>query len=168
LISIRNETGPDVAAVASVNRAAFGRPEEAALVDAIRGAPGAVSLVAVDGNTVVGHILFTPVTIEQMDAGMRAAGLAPMAVAPERQRQGIGSRLVVSGLDACRAAGYDLVVVLGHPEFYPKFGFVTAASAGLRCEYDVPSEAFMVAELRRGSLARAGGLVQYLPEFSEV
>jgi putative acetyltransferase len=151
-----------------VNRAAFGRPEESALVDAIRGAQGAVSLVAVDGNAVVGHILFTPVTIEQTDAGMRAAGLAPMAVVPERQRQAIGSQLVVAGLEACRDAGYDLVVVLGHHEFYERFGFKTAATFGLRLEFEVPVEAFMAAELKEGALKRAKGLVRYLPEFSGV
>jgi putative acetyltransferase len=90
-----------------------------------------------------------------------------MAVLPEYQRRGIGSQLVKAGLDACRAAGYDIIVVLGHPTYYPRFGFVVASTRGLTCEYPVPAEAFMVVELRAGTLGRAHGLVRYRPEFAE-
>jgi putative acetyltransferase len=91
-----------------------------------------------------------------------------MAVLPECQRQGIGSLLVRAGLEACRSAGHDAVVVLGHPEFYPRFGFVAADTKGLRCEYEVPREAFMVLELRPAALAETRGVVRYRPEFAGV
>ena len=166
-MTIRPEQPPDIDHVRVVNQRAFGRPDEAAIVDAVRDSPGAISLVAIDGDRVVGHILFTPVVIDGPDATIPAAGLAPMAVLPEYQRRGIGSQLVQAGLDACRAAGYDIVVVLGHPKYYPRFGFVVASTRGLTCEYPVPAEAFMVVELRAGTLSRAHGLVRYRPEFAE-
>jgi putative acetyltransferase len=124
-----------------------------------------ISLVAVHGTLVVGHILFTPVTTEPPRAALRAVGLGPMAVATEWQRQGVGSRLVTSGLDACRALGYELAVVIGHPEFYPRFGFRPGNDFGLRSTFDVPDDVFMVAELAPGAAARAGRLVRYVPQF---
>lgn len=163
---IREEIPGDADAVRVVNERAFGQPDEARIVDALRGVGDAISLVAVTDDRVVGHILFTPVAIDDADPRLSAMGLAPMAVLPEFQRRGFGSALVNAGLDACRAAGCDLVVVLGHPEFYPRFGFVVAAHHGLTCEYPVPSEAFMAIELRPGGLAGARGLVRYRPEFS--
>jgi putative acetyltransferase len=163
---IRREDPRDFNAVRIVNERAFGQPGEARIVAALRGMADAISLVAVMSNQVVGHILFTPVTIDEADPPLSASGLAPMAVLPEFQRRGIGSALVNAGLDACRAAGHDLVVVLGHPGFYPRFGFAVAAAHGLRCEYPVPPEAFMVIELRPDSLLRARGLVRYRPEFA--
>ena len=93
-----------------------------------------------------------------------AAGLAPMAVHPDLQRRGIGSRLVEEGLEACRAAGRELVVVLGHPDYYPRFGFTPAAGLGLVWEHDAPSEAFLALELVPGA-AGEGGMVSYRPEF---
>src|SRR5262245_37909563 len=162
---VRKEEPGDFDAVRIVNERAFGQPDEARIVNALRGLADAISLVALVDDQVAGHILFTPVTIDDADPRLSASGLAPMAVLPEFQRRGIGSALVNAGLDACRAAGHDLVVVLGHPGFYPKFGFAAAAAHGLRCEYPVPPEAFMVIELRPKSLLRARGLVRYRPEF---
>ena len=166
-ITIRPEQFRDADHVHTVNQRAFDGPDEAAIVDAVRAAPDAISLVAADGDRVVGHILFTPVRIEGSTSAIRAAGLAPMAVLPEYQRRGIGSRLVNAGLDACRASGYDIVVVVGHPEYYPRFGFVPGSTKGLECEYPVPANVFMVVELRSGSLDGVRGLVRYLPEFAE-
>jgi len=165
--TIRPEGSLDAAAVRIVNERAFGQPAEAALVDALRGVAGAISLVATIDARVVGHILFTPVQVG-VEPSVPAIGLAPMAVLPEYQRQGIGSRLVRAGLDACRSGGHAVVVVVGHPTFYPRFGFITGATAGLECEYDVPADAFMVLELRPGALALTRGLVRYRPEFSSV
>lgn len=162
---IRREEARDVDAVRIVNERAFGKPDEARIVDALRGLADAISLVAVADNQAVGHILFTPVSIDQADARLSATGLAPLAVLPEFQRRGIGSALVKAGLDACRVAGYDLAVVLGHPGFYPRFGFVVAADHDLSCAYSAPREAFMAIELKPGSLARVRGLVRYRPEF---
>lgn len=168
-IVIRPEAPQDQSAVFRINELAFGQPNEARLVDALRPAARPyLSLAAVEGDQVVGHILFTPVTIEFEGSASSALGLAPMAVIPERQRQGIGSQLVREGLDECARQGHGVVVVLGHPRFYPRFGFVTAATRGLRCEYPVPDEVFMVAELIPGALQGRTGLVKYRPEFAEV
>lgn len=169
VISVRAETPEDFSAVRRVNEQAFGRPDEAALVDALRTvARPCISLVAVADGQVVGHIFFSPVSIEAEDSVFGALGLAPMAVLPEYQRRGVGSRLVREGLNECRRIGHEVVVVVGHPEYYPRFGFVPAARKELTCEYAVPEEVFMVAELEPGALDGRRGLVKYLPEFGSV
>jgi len=164
-VTIRPEEPRDIDHVRVVNERAFESPDEAALVDALRATPGALSLVAADGDRIVGHILFTPVQIESRAMAIRAVGLAPMAVLPEYQRRGIGSELVRRGLDMCRASGQEAVVVVGHPTFYPRFGFVPAFTKDLDCEFTVPRDVFMVLELRAGALASAHGVVRYRPEF---
>jgi putative acetyltransferase len=163
---VRGETPADVDQVRGVNRAAFDRPQEGALVDALRERPGVISLVAARMGMVLGHILFSPVEIVGAPTPARVAGLGPMAVLPTHQRAGIGSQLVRAGLEACRGAAYDAVVVLGHPQFYPRFGFAPASRFGLRSEYDVPDPVFMALELRPGALPAQGGLVKYRPEFA--
>lgn len=165
-VVIREESPADASAVRDVNERAFGTPLEAGIVEALRGSDGSISLVATSADRVVGHILFTPVTVDS-SAGVRVAGLAPMAVLPEHQRAGIGSRLVRAGLDACRRGGYGAVVVLGHPAYYPRFGFTRADAHGLSCEFPVPPEAFMVLGLQPEVLARLSGTVRYRPEFAE-
>ena len=167
-ITVRPEQPEDADQVRRVNEVAFGRPHEAALVDAVRGSADTLSLVAVLGQQVVGNILFTAVWIERTDRTTAAVGLGPMAVLPEHQRRGVGSDLVRAGLDACRRLGHAVVVVLGHPDYYPRFGFVPADENGIRYEHAVPSEAFMVLELRTGAVARSGGVVRYRPEFAAV
>jgi putative acetyltransferase len=150
-----------------VNLAAFETSAEADLVDVLRQqAPPVISLVAEDGEAVVGHILFTPVTLlEHPDS--RIMGLAPMAVAPARQRQGIGSALVREGLDRCRQLGFDAVVVLGHPGYYPRFGFLPASRFEIACEYDVPDDVFMALELQEGGLRGKAGTIRYHPAFAD-
>jgi len=166
---IRAETPCDRESIHLVNELAFPTPGEANLVDALREKACAyISLVAIDEDRVVGHIFFSPVTIESATDSFTAMGLAPMAVLPECQRQGIGSLLVREGLRECQRIGHEIVVVLGHPEYYPRFGFVPASSKGLRSEYDVPDEVFMVAELTPGALKGRTGLVKYHPEFNAV
>jgi putative acetyltransferase len=168
LITIRAENAEDIPAVRRVNELAFGRPNEAALVDALRAASEPqVSLVAVEDGRVVGHIFFSPVSIESETPISTAMGLGPMAVLAEYQRQGVGSQLVREGLRECRRSGCDVVVVLGHPEFYPRFGFIPAVEKGLHSEYPVPDEVFMVTELEPGALRGRRGLVKYRPEFGE-
>lgn len=146
------------------------RPAEADLVDGLRGrAVPLISLLAIDdGGGVIGHILFTPVVVESDDASFDAIALGPMAVLPEFQRNGIGSALVRAGLDACRRAGHSVVFVVGRPDFYPRFGFLPAATFGIRCKYPVPDDTFMVAELLPGALRGRRGVVRYLPEFDQV
>jgi putative acetyltransferase len=168
MIEIRTERPDDVRAIRDVNERAFGGPAEAILVDRLRAANKAIiSLVASQrGDQVVGHILFSPVTVAHAPESFRGAGLAPVSVLPEYQNQGIGSRLVRDGLAACQATGFDIVVVLGHVGFYPRFGFAPAAGHGLGNEYDA-SDAFMVLELRNGALNNISGLVKYAAEFAE-
>ncbi len=167
--TIRAERAGDEDGVRRVNEAAFGRPDEAALVDALRAAGAVIaSLVAADEDGVVGHILFSPATLTADDTSAPIAALGPMAVLPERQGQGIGGALVRAGLAACRAAGYDLCIVLGHAEYYPRFGFRPSAPFGIRWERNVPAEVFMVAELAPGALAGQRGIVRYRPEFDGV
>ncbi len=167
--TIRPETADDHAAVRRVNELAFGQGAEADLVDALRrAADPCVSLVAVAGGAVVGHLLLSPVTVEAPGASFTALALAPMAVLPERQRRGIGAELVRAALRAARRLGHHVVFVLGHPGYYPRFGFEPARPKGLGCEYDVPDDVFMVAELEPGALAGRTGTVKYRPEFREV
>jgi putative acetyltransferase len=124
--------------------------------------------VAVENGQVIAHIFFSPVTVEGDGRVVAALGLAPMAVLPDYQKRGVGSELVREGLKECQRIGYKIVVVLGHPEYYPRFGFVPARDKGLRSEYLVPDEVFMVAELEAGALDGVLGLVKYHPEFGAV
>jgi putative acetyltransferase len=166
-IEIRAERRDDARAVRHINERAFGNSAEARLVDQLRAAGKVVvSLVAADGGRLVGHILFSPVMVASAPAGFRGAGLAPVSVVPESQNQGIGSRLVRAGLEACREARYDIVVVLGHVAYYPRFGFAPARDHGLENEYGAADE-FMVLELRKGALKGIDGLVTFAPEFRE-
>jgi putative acetyltransferase len=167
LPAIRIERPSDAAGIHETNEQAFGSSFEAQLVDALRDSADYLSLVATIDGRVVGHILFTPVTIEP-PVPRRIAGLAPMAVRPEHQRAGIGSQLIRGGLEECRRHGYSAVVVLGHPEYYPRFGFVPAHTFGLTCEFPSPPEAFMAIELESGALGGISGLVRYLPQFTEI
>lgn len=170
MLKIRRETATDHDAIRRVNELAFERPDEARLVGMLReAATPFLSIVADDDGAIVGHICFTPVTVEREDGGTaHILGLAPMAVLPDRQNQGIGSQLVRAGLDACRAFGFGAVVVLGHPDYYPRFGFEPAARRGLRSEYDVPEPVFMVAELVPGAADGLRGLARYHQAFSSV
>ena len=167
MVEIRGEAPNDYKAIREVNERAFGGAAEAKLVDMLRAAKKIViSLVAVHLNSVVGHILFSPVTVAEAPENLRAVGLAPMSVLPEFQSRGIGSRLVREGLEACRQAGCDVVVVLGHPRYYPRFGFLKAKECGLDNEYSAV-DSFLVLELRKGVLPEVRGLVKYSPEFRE-
>jgi len=169
LIGVRSERMEDHPAVYRVNQLAFGRPNEADLVEALREKGGpCISLVATLDERIVGHIFFSPVCVESEGVAFGAMGLAPMAVLPNCQNQGIGTRLVREGLRECQSLGHDIVVVLGHPKFYPRFGFTAASLKGLQSEYDVPDEVFMVAELKPGALDGLSGLVKYHREFAKV
>jgi putative acetyltransferase len=163
---IRAETETDRAAVRAVNESAFGRPGEARLVDALRErVKPCVSLAAEEGGRVVGYIFFSPVSVESDEGVWAALGLGPMGVLPEYQGRGVGSELVRRGLSECRRLGHEVVFVLGHARFYPRFGFTPAAAEGIGCEFPGHEENFMVAELRPGALAGRKGLVKYSPEF---
>ena len=206
MVNIRLEQVGDEDGIRRVNEAAFGQPDEAALVDALRGSEAVIcSLVATEEEVIIGHILFTVAALtshsdsatpsnsqlegqslyppgSQLDdetdsyrpsqstsqpPSRPLAALGPVAIAPTHQRQGIGSQLIVAGLDLCRAMGYDLVIVLGHREYYPRFGFRPAAPLGIRWEHGAEAH-FMVLELQPGALAGVSGVARYRPEFDGV
>jgi len=165
---IRVESEEDQDAVRALNTAAFETSVEAQLVDILRAqAHPIVSLISEIEGEVVGHILFSPVILDG-DAEFLMMGLGPMAVAPTHQRMGIGTALVREGLTQCRQAGTQAVVVLGHPTYYPRFGFKPSSTFGIRCVYDVPEDVFMAMELHANTLRGKGGLVRYHPAFNEV
>jgi putative acetyltransferase len=152
-MDIRTENPEDVEAVRNINIAAFGRENEANLVDRLRGSASTFSFVALLSDRIVGHIFFSPVVVEgKCSRNLSILGLAPVAVLPNYQRQGIGTLLIRQGLKECARSGFNAVVVLGHPDFYSRFGFIPASRKSLKCEYDVPDEAFMVLELESGAL----------------
>jgi putative acetyltransferase len=168
MVKIRDERPVDAEHVRAVNLAAFDTGAEADLVDALRQhAAPLISLVADDDGDIVGHILFSPVSLVGEPA-LLLMGLAPMAVAPERQREGIGSQLVATGLERCRQLGAAAVVVVGHAEYYPRFGFIPASRIALRCEYNVPDEVFMARELQEAALTGVSGTVRYHPVFANL
>lgn len=167
MIIVRKEKPEDIEGIRIVNERAFGQPEEADIVDALRGAcSDALSLVAVVEDRVVGHIFFSPATIHTQNGNIVGMGLAPMAVLPDCQRQGIGSKLVRAGLEMLKESSCPFVIVLGHPEYYPRFGFVPASIHGLQCQWDgVPDEAFMVLILDESAMKNVSGVARYRSEF---
>ena len=172
-MTIRPEVSADIAAIHHVERTAFGRAEEADLVDALR-VNGACtfSLVAEIENQIVGHIFFSPMSFQAKESGPTfsgsVVGLGPLAVVPDYQKCGIGSALVHEGLQRLRDAGHDAVAVLGDPAYYGRFGFVAANNYNLRCKYDAPAEAFQLLELRPGVLQTCSGRLLYRREFDAV
>lgn len=166
-VYLREERDDDAEAVRALYLAAFEGPGEAVLVDRLRAqADPRVALVAEAAGRVVGHVLFTPVAVD--GCGKRLMGLAPMAVRPGLQRRGVGSLLVRGGLERCAQLGAEAVVVLGHPDYYPRFGFRPAADFGIDCEYDVPPEVFQALELHDGALDDVAGTVRYHGAFAEL
>jgi putative acetyltransferase len=166
---IRTETREDYEAVRAVNDLAFGQPEEARIVDKIReNCSEAISLVAESNGKVVGHILFSPATIKHDDTTIKGMGLAPMAVLPEFQNQGLGSMLITEGIRRIKQTDCPYIIVLGHEGYYPKFGFEKASTHGLVSQWEgVPDEAFMVMLLNPSMMTGISGVARYRPEFDE-
>jgi len=164
---IRREELQDLQQIRAINIAAFEGTAEAHIVDTLRAdASDVISFVAEDDGEVVGHIMFSPVRVVGAP-DLRAMALAPVAVAPHRQRLGIGSALVRTGLEECQRLGAAAVFVVGHPSYYPRFGFSPASGFGFQCEFDVPDEAFMVAALVPGALSGHSGTVHFHEAFRQ-
>jgi putative acetyltransferase len=167
MIEIRKEEPRDCKAVHYLNMAAFNDGPEAALVDRLRtSCKDYLAFVATENGFVIGHILFTPVSVD--DCHKPGMGLAPMAVLPSHQGRGVGSQLVRHGLEFLRKARCPFVIVLGHPGYYPRFGFEPASKYQLVSQWEgVPDEAFMVAAFDPSALPGAGGVARYLDEFDD-
>jgi putative acetyltransferase len=166
LIEIREEGPNDVAAIRDLNRRAFGQDQEGNIVDALRANGAALlSLVATLKHQVVGHIMYSPISVGDNVMG---AALGPMAVLPEFQRQGIGSKLIEVGNRKLKDAGCPFIIVVGHADYYPRFGFRSASKHGIKCEWQVPDDAFMLLVLDEAQMAGVSGLAKYRHEFSTV
>jgi putative acetyltransferase len=147
---------------------AFETSFEADLVDVLRQeADPIISLVAEVSGEIVGHIMFSPASLSG-HPNLRVMGLAPMAVSPVHQNKGIGSALVKAGLDLCGKLGFVAVVVLGHPDYYPRFGFSPSSRFNIDSEYEVPEDVMMAMELLPGALSGKSGRVSYHPAFSNL
>lgn len=166
---IRPETEADKHRVYQINLAAFEQPAEADLVDRLRQqVTPHISLVATaETAEIIGHIMFTPVTIDQHPTA-KVMGLAPVSVHPDQQKSGAGQALITAGLEQCSQMGYGAVILLGHPSYYPRFGFTPASRFGLATTYNVPDEVFMALELKPGYLAPFSGVTHYHPAFEGV
>ena len=166
MLTIRAERDSDQLAVFEVNREVFDTDTEARLVDALREEASPVpSFVAEQAGIIVGHIFFSPLTVDGKGGGVELMGLAPMAVREKSQRKGIGRQLIERGLDECRKAGARLVFVLGHPDYYPRFGFQPVAPLGLHYTDPKLNICFFVKELEPGALRGVTGTVAYHPAF---
>jgi len=165
VIHVREERPEDVVSIREVNRRAFGQDQEGNIVDALR-SNGAVllSLVAMQDDQVVGHVLYSPISV----GSATGAALGPMAVVPEFQRQGVGGTLIETGNRIIKDRGYPFIIVLGHAEYYPRFGFVPARSRGIQCEWDVPDDVFMLLVLDEEKMRGVSGISKYRQEFSTI
>lgn len=169
MIKIREERTEDYQAIRDVNNQAFNQPQEGMIIEKIReSGVETLSLVAIIDNKIVGHIFFSPVRIEEQATLKDGMGLAPMAVLPDYQQQGIGSKLIVEGIQRLKLKSVPYIIVLGHKDYYPKFGFETASKYGLKCQWDgVPDEAFMVMILDDKMRPKIYGVAKYRDEFDE-
>ncbi|MBW4681506.1 MAG: N-acetyltransferase [Microcoleus vaginatus WJT46-NPBG5] len=171
MITIRSENSEDFAAIFEVNKLAFGQEGEARLVEAIRQSDNfnsELSLVAIKDEKIVGYVLFSDIIIQTEKEDVPALALAPLAVHPEFQNQGIGSQLIQQGLKDCQRLGHKIIVVVGHRHYYTRFGFSPARAKKLEAPFPVPDEAFMVLELAPAALEGITGMVKYPPAFDEV
>jgi putative acetyltransferase len=163
IVLVRKESPADIEAIYALHSASFPTTAEAVLVDALRAAGRlSISLVAIDCDRVIGHIGFSPITVDEAPLGL---GLAPVAVRLDCRQRGVAARVIRRGLDLCLEAAVGLVVVLGDPRYYARFGFEPGRRFALRDEYG-GGDAFQAIELVHGTLPSEGGLVRYSPEFA--
>lgn len=167
---IRQEKTEDINDINALNKLAFGQPQEAEIVDKLRNSCGEdfYSLIAIENERIVGHILFSPAVIEGHHGAIKGMGLAPMAVLPEMQRKGIGTQLVKAGIEDIKKTECPFIIVLGHPEFYPRFGFEKASLYGIKSQWEgIPDEAFMILWLNKSATPPVSGIARYRDEFNE-
>jgi putative acetyltransferase len=165
-IEIREERPDDISAVRDLNRQAFGQDQESNIVDVLRANGAALlSLVATFKDQVVGHIMYSATSV---GGNVMGAALGPMAVLPEFQRQGIGSKLIEVGNRKLKDAGCPFIIVVGHADYYPRFGFRPASKHGITCEWAVPHDVFMLLVLDEAKMKGVSGLAKYRHEFSSV
>lgn len=168
MIMIRREEDSDRQRILEITGQAFEKDQEPELVQRIWESNAFIpelSLVAVDNDVVVGHLIFTPMTIQTEGEDIPGLSLGPVSVVPERQRQGIGDELIRYGLAECQRLGYHIIVLFGHPEYYPRFGFRPAGERGLSVDFEAPPEAFMVYEGISGALDGVTGKVVFSSVF---
>ena len=163
---IRSEAPADIIPIDNLLKTVFDTEAEAELVMRLReNGKRTLSLVACnDDGELVGHLFFSPVMLDGEDHNWQ--GLAPMAIKPEYQRQGVGQAMLEEAKQTLAELGYPVIVVLGHPEYYPKAGFVPAAPQGIQCPWPVPEEAFMVLEVVSGAIDGKTGMISYSEEFN--
>lgn len=166
---IRLEQAGDLNDIRDINEKAFGQPQEANIIDNLReNCEDILSLVAIEKEKIVGHILFSPVVIEGKQGIIKGMGLAPMAVSPEFQRHGIGSQLVNTGIEHLRRIKCPFIIVLGHPDYYPRFGFEPASRFEIKSQWDgIPDNAFMILWLDTSIMNQISGIAKYRSEFNE-
>ena len=168
MVRIREEQPQDIKVISEENIRAFAQAQEADIVDKLRqNCNELLSLVALKQNQVVGHILFSPVTVDNEDRTVQGMDLAPMAVLPEHQRQGVGSELIRTGVEKLKSLLCPFVIVLGHPAYYPRFGFEPANLYGIRSEWEVPDNVFMILVLNESEMLDISGVARYRREFAE-
>jgi predicted N-acetyltransferase YhbS len=169
-VTIRHELPDDYHSITQLNDLVFGGKNEGELIINLRKTESFInelSIIAIHNDSIAGQILFYPVTIKSNGKMISTLALAPMAALPDCQRKGIGSKLVEYGLQKSRELGFESVIVLGHSEYYPRFGFKPANSWNIYSDFDVPDEVFMAMELREGALADSAGKVLYPKEYME-
>jgi putative acetyltransferase len=170
-VVIRSESDKDREAIWALNREAFNRDAEANLVDAIRQSPGFVpslSLVAEREGEIVGHALFSEAAIESTGGPLTVLALGPVAVRPAFQKQGIGGALIRAGVERGAALDYPAVLLIGHPTYYPRFGFLPGSRYGLKLNFSVPDDVFMALPLRPDGLDGIQGTFAFPPAFQGV
>ncbi len=164
---IRKEKKEDFNSIYKINEQVFKQKDESELIERIRAGRNFIpelSLVAEENGKLIGHILFSKIKIIG-EKEYESLALAPMAVLPEFQKQGIGGKLIKEGLNKAREFGFNSVIVIGHKEYYPRFGFERASKWNIKCPFEVPDEAFMAVELNAGALTEKSGIVEYPKEF---
>jgi putative acetyltransferase len=169
-ILIRSETVIDFYSIAQVNDIAFGGKSESELISKLRNTQNFItefSIIAEIDENIIGHILFYPINIETKTGLIPTVALAPMSVLPKYQNKGVGTKLVQYGLQKCKERGFESVTVLGHANYYPKFGFEPASKWGIYSDFDVADEVFMSMELKEDALVKVAGKVIYPKEYLE-